>query len=67
MQHFGAIFGLVFTAFGFVSGAIGPWLGWFMLDIYPGNYHVVFGYMGSLMLISAALVWIISPAVECTF
>jgi len=67
MQHFGAIFGLVFTAFGFVSGAIGPWLGGFMLDLYPGNYHLVFGYMGSLMLLSAVLVWVISPAVECTF
>jgi len=67
MQHFGSIFGLVFTAFGFVSGAIGPWLGGYLLDVYPGNYHLVFGYMGSLLLVSAVMVWVISPAVECTF
>jgi len=67
MQHFGSIFGLVFTAFGFVSGTIGPWLGGFMLDVYPGNYLLVFGYLGSLLLVSAVMVWIISPMVECSF
>jgi len=67
MQQFGSIFGLVFTAFGFVSGAMGPWLAGFMLDLYPGNYLLVFGYLGSLLLVSAIMVWIISPAVECSF
>jgi OFA family oxalate/formate antiporter-like MFS transporter len=33
MEHFGSIFGGIFTAFGFFSGALGPWLGGYLLDL----------------------------------
>ncbi len=67
MKHFGSIFGVVFTAFGFVSGAIGPWLGGYLLDLTQGNFTLVFIYMGSLMCLSAVLIWITTPYTECTF
>ena len=67
IDHFGSIFGLVFTAFGFVSGALGPWLSGYLLDIFPGNFSLVFIYLGSLMLISALIMKIVTPYSECTF
>jgi OFA family oxalate/formate antiporter-like MFS transporter len=66
MDHFGAIFGLVFTAYGFVSGIIGPWLCGHLLDITQGNFTLVFSYLGSLMLISAILVKFTTPRTECS-
>jgi OFA family oxalate/formate antiporter-like MFS transporter len=33
MKHFGAIIGMIFTAYGFVAGIIGPWLTGQLLDI----------------------------------
>jgi len=67
IDHFGSIFGLIFTAFGFVSGALGPWLSGYLLDISPGNFSLVFIYLGSLMLISALIMKIVTPYSECTF
>jgi OFA family oxalate/formate antiporter-like MFS transporter len=55
MDHFGAIFGLVFTAYGFVSGIIGPWLCGHLLDITGGNFTI-----------SAILVKLTTPPSECT-
>jgi len=66
MAHFGSILGLVFTAFGFVSGLLGPWLGGYLLDRYPGNFLLVFYYLGSLMIISAVMIWVTTPRTECT-
>lgn len=67
IDNFGSIFGLVFTAFGFVSGALGTWLSGYLLDISPGNFLLVFIYLGSLMLISALIMKIVTPYSECTF
>jgi OFA family oxalate/formate antiporter-like MFS transporter len=67
MIHFGSIFGLVFTAFGFLSGALGPWLGGYLLDISGGNFSLVFSYLGSLMLVSALMIWFLAPHTECRF
>ncbi len=67
MEHFGSIFGAVFTAFGFLSGALGPWLGGYLLDLTQGNFTLVFGYLGSLMISSSVMIWIITPYTECTF
>ena len=66
MDHFGVIFGLVFTAYGFVSGIIGPWLCGHLLDITGGNFTLVFSYLGSLTLVSAILVKLTAPPSECT-
>jgi OFA family oxalate/formate antiporter-like MFS transporter len=64
MAHFGSIFGLIFTGYGFFSGALGPWLGGYILDITQGDFQRVFIYLGGLMLISALLVLITTPRKE---
>lgn len=61
ITHFGAIFGLVFTAYGFVAGVIGPSLSGYLLDITDGNFAIVFGYLGAFCLISSCLVQFVRP------
>ena len=56
LDHFGAIFGLVFTAYGFLAGALGPWLSGHILDITQGNFPLVFFYLGILLIVSAGLI-----------
>jgi OFA family oxalate/formate antiporter-like MFS transporter len=55
-RHFGEIFGLLFTSYGFISGAIGPALGGWLLDATNGNFTLVFGYLGVFCLAAAGLV-----------
>ncbi len=66
MEHFGAIFGLIFTAYGFLAGILGPWLGGYLLDLSHGNFIPVFFYLGSLMLASALMIWLTASHTECT-
>ena len=61
MKHFGIIFGLVFTAYGFFSGAFGPWLSGHLLDSTGGNFKVVFAYLGAGYLLAALLIWFATP------
>lgn len=61
MINFGAVFGLVFTAYGFVAGPLGATLSGYLLDRMDGNYNVVFGYLGCFCAISAALIWSVRP------
>jgi OFA family oxalate/formate antiporter-like MFS transporter len=65
MAHFGAIFGLIFTAYGFLSGPLGPWLSGYILDITRGNYTIVFSYLGIMYLVSAGLIVLVRPWREC--
>ncbi len=65
MTHFGAIFGLIFTAYGFVSGPLGPWLSGHVLDATGGNYTVVFSYLGLMYLGAAGLILLVQPWREC--
>ncbi len=65
MAHFGAIFGLVFTAYGFVSGPLGPWLTGHILDVTGGNYTLVFSYLGLMYLGAAMLILLVRPWHEC--
>jgi OFA family oxalate/formate antiporter-like MFS transporter len=66
MQHFGAIFGLVFTAYGFVAGVLGPWLSGYLLDATGGNFILVFSYLGIFCLASSAFIWFAKPPrVKC--
>jgi MFS transporter, OFA family, oxalate/formate antiporter len=65
MAHFGAIFGLIFTAYGFLSGPLGPWLSGYVLDRTQGNYTLVFSYLGFMYLTSAGLILMIQPWREC--
>jgi OFA family oxalate/formate antiporter-like MFS transporter len=65
MDHFGAIMGVVFTAYGFVSGLLGPWLSGHLLDRTGGDFAVVFAYLGTLNLAAAGLILLIRPQREC--
>jgi OFA family oxalate/formate antiporter-like MFS transporter len=65
MTHFGAIFGLIFTAYGFMSGPLGPWLSGYILDATQGNYTLVFSYLGFMYLASGGLILLVQPWREC--
>ena len=65
MAHFGAIFGLIFTAYGFLSGPLGPWLSGYILDLTQGNYTLVFSYLGLMYLASTGLILLVRPWREC--
>ena len=67
MLHFGQIFGMIFTAFGFVSGILGPWLSGYLLDVFPGSFTLVFSYLGCLMVASALMIWLTTAKAECRF
>ena len=56
LKHFGAIFGLVFTAYGFISGVLGPSLSGYILDVTNGNFVIVFSYLGVFSLLSGLLI-----------
>lgn len=56
MENFGAIFGLIFTAYGFLAGAIGPALSGLLLDLTGGDFSVVFSYLGGFCLVASALI-----------
>ena len=56
LKHFGAIFGLVFTAYGFVSGVLGPSLSGYLLDITHGNFVIVFAYLGIFCILSGIFI-----------
>jgi OFA family oxalate/formate antiporter-like MFS transporter len=61
LAHFGSIFGLIFTAYGFCSGILGPWLSGFLLDLTNGNFMLVFTYLGGLYIVAAILIWFVRP------
>lgn len=61
LKHFGSIFGLVFTAYGFVAGPLGPILAGYLLEY--TTYGWVFGYLGAFFLISSILIWFVKPSV----
>ncbi len=62
LRHFGAILGLVFTAYGFISGLLGPSLSGYLLDITHGNFMIVFTYLGSFCLLSGLLIRFVVPS-----
>ena len=65
LTHFGAIFGLVFTAYGFVAGALGPSLSGYLLDMTSGNFIVVFTYLGIFCVLSGIFIrFVVRPVVR---
>lgn len=56
LENFGRVFGLVFTAYGFLAGFLGPWLSGIILDLTQGNFTVVFTGFSLFYLISAVLI-----------
>lgn len=61
IAHFGAILGLVFTAYGFFAGLLGPSLSGYILDITGGNFTLVFSYLGAFCLLSSGLIRFVAP------
>ncbi len=61
LKHFGAIIGLIFTSYGFLSGLIGPWLSGYILDLTGNNFTIVFSYLGIFFLISSITIWFARP------
>lgn len=61
IRHFGAIFGLVFTAYGFLAAPLGPSMSGYLLDHSNGNFTLVFGYLGVFCLISSVLIRFVRP------
>ena len=61
LKHFGTIFGLIFTAYGFFSGALGPWLSGHILDSTDGNFKFVFFYLGAGFFLAGLLIWFARP------
>ncbi len=61
MENFGTAFGLVFTAYAFVAGPLGPWLSGYLLDLTSGDFTLVFHYLGVLCLLSAFLIRYVAP------
>jgi OFA family oxalate/formate antiporter-like MFS transporter len=60
IDHFGSIFGLIFTAC-FVAGLLGPSLSGYVLDVTGGNFTIVFTYLGAFCLLSSALIHFVVP------
>ena len=60
LKHFGAIFGLVFTAYGFIAGIIGPSLSGYILD-FTGDFTFVLMYLGIFCLVSSLLIRMVKP------
>jgi OFA family oxalate/formate antiporter-like MFS transporter len=52
LEHFGAIFGLTFAAYGFIAGPLGPILSGYMLDVTGDNFSLVFIYLGIFYILS---------------
>ena len=53
LENYGKVFGLVFTAYGFVAGVLGPWLSGVILDATGGDFGLVF-IMFALFYVMAA-------------
>jgi OFA family oxalate/formate antiporter-like MFS transporter len=62
-KHFGAILGLVFTAYGFVAGIIGPSLAGYMLDR-TADFGLVFRYLAVFSFVSAVLFKFVSSTAQ---
>ena len=61
LEHFGAIFGLAFAAYGFVSGPLGPTLSGYLLDVTGGNYSLVFFYLSLFSLLASICIRQVLP------
>jgi OFA family oxalate/formate antiporter-like MFS transporter len=61
MRNFADIFGLLFTGYGFLAGMAGPWFSGFLLDLFPGNFQLVFVCLACFFFISAVLILFTRP------
>lgn len=59
LKYFGMIYGLIFTAYGFIAGILGPALSGLVLDKTGGNYTMVFCYLAVFAAVGAVLMWVL--------
>jgi MFS transporter, OFA family, oxalate/formate antiporter len=62
LAHFGAIFGLIFTAYGFLAGPLGPSLSGYLLDATGADFRIVFSYLGFFCLLASLSIRRVRPA-----
>lgn len=55
-ENFGRVFGLVFTAYGFVAGFLGPWMSGVILNLTHDNFRIVFSGFALFYLVAAILI-----------
>ncbi len=60
LENFGRIFGLVFTAYGFLAGFLGPWMSGMILDATGSDYRIVFAIFAVFYFVSSILILRIS-------
>jgi OFA family oxalate/formate antiporter-like MFS transporter len=60
IQNFGSVFGIVFTAYGFFSGPLGPALSGFVLDM-TQDYRLVFYYLSLFSFVASLLILFVKP------
>ena len=60
LENFGRIFGLVFTAYGFLAGFLGPWMSGMILDATGSDYRIVFTIFAVFYFVSSILIMRIS-------
>jgi len=56
LENFGKVFGLIFTAYGFFAGFLGPWASGIILDLTHSNFKIVFTLFAMFYLISSVLI-----------
>ncbi len=56
LENFGRVFGLVFTAYGFLAGFLGPWLSGVILRLSHDNFSIVFSGFALCYLVSSVLI-----------
>lgn len=59
LKYFGMIYGLIFTAYGFISGILGPTLSGMVLDMTGNNYTIVFSYLAVFAFIGGVLILVL--------
>jgi len=62
LENFGVVFGLIFTAYGFTAGILGPWVSGVILDRTGGDFGLVFGYLGAFFVLAAFAMAVMGPA-----
>ncbi len=61
LENFGKVLGLVFTAYGFFAGFLGPWFSGIILDATQSNFQIVFSLFALFYFVSAILISRVKP------
>ncbi len=64
LENFGRIFGLVFTAYGFLAGFLGPWMSGMILDATDSDFRIVFAIFAVFYFVSSFLIMKVSIVCE---